>query len=56
MFKIILRVKVKDLSKQKAMSTNRVMPLWNDLLVEVKEAKTLDRFKARLDKLKAFTV
>ena len=32
--------------------TNRVIPLWNDLPVEIKEARTLDSFKAGLDKLK----
>jgi hypothetical protein len=36
--------------------TNRVIPLWNDLPVEIKEARTLDSFKAGLDKLKVFTI
>ena len=36
--------------------TNRVIPLWNDLPVEIKEVRTLDSFKAGLDKLKAFTI
>ena len=36
--------------------TNRVIPLWNDLLVGVEEARTLNRCKAGLDKLKVFTI
>jgi len=36
--------------------TNRVIPLWNDLPVGVKEARTLNSFKAGLDKLKVFTI
>ena len=36
--------------------TNRVIPLWNDLPIGVKEAKTLNSFKAGLDKMKVFTI
>ena len=36
--------------------TNRIIPLWNDVPVGVKEARTLDSFKAGLDKLKVFTI
>ena len=35
---------------------NRTIPLWNDLPVDVKEARTLDSFKAGLDRLKLFDV
>ena len=36
--------------------TNGVIPLWNDLPVGVKEVRTLNSFKAGLDKLKVFTI
>ena len=36
--------------------TNRAIPLWNDLPVGVEEARTLNRCKAGLDKLKVFTI
>ncbi len=35
--------------------TNRVIPLWNDLPLEVKEAKTLNGFKAGLDRQSLFS-
>ena len=35
---------------------NSVIPLWNGLPVNVKEARTLNSFKADLDKLKLFMV
>ena len=36
--------------------TNRAMPLWNDLPVKVKEARTLNSVKAGLDRLKLFMI
>ena len=33
---------------------NRVIPLWNELPQNVREARTLDCFKAGLDNLKSF--
>ena len=34
---------------------NRTVPLWNDLPVKVKEAKSLNGFRARLDGLGLFS-
>ena len=34
---------------------NRTIPLWNDLLVKVKDAKSLNGFNAGLDGLKLFS-
>ena len=31
---------------------NRTIPLWNDLPVELKEAKSLNSFKAELDRMR----
>jgi hypothetical protein len=35
---------------------NRVIPIWNDLPREVREAKSLNCFKAGLDKMKLFKI
>lgn len=35
---------------------NRVVPLWNDLPMDVKDAPSLDAFKARIDRLSKFSV
>jgi hypothetical protein len=35
---------------------NRVIPIWNDLPQKVREAKSLNCFKAGLDKMKLFKV
>ena len=35
---------------------NRVIPVWNDLTREVREAKSLNCFKAGLDKMKLFSI
>ena len=43
-------------TSRKEFFLNRVIPIWNDLPREVREAKSLNCFKAGLDKLKLFKV
>jgi hypothetical protein len=41
-------------SSRKEFFLNRVIPVWNELPKEVREAKSLNCFKAGLDKMKLF--
>jgi hypothetical protein len=43
-------------TSRKEFFLNRVIPIWNDLPQEVRGAKSLNCFKAGLDKMKLFMV
>ena len=52
----IYKEPIKNCKFRKEFFLNRIVPVWNKFLINVKEAKSLNSFKAGLNRLNMFSV